>query len=189
MHLTLLYLKIPEDYLIIDPFCGTGAVGEAAIRCGRAYLGADVDKECVDISSTRLSKVAEDLAAGTFPDERRFTQVRDLYMVGDTIHLSAKVRCFIFNHLMISADWRVQAKAAAQKSKHSWSEESPTTKPPAAVFPGTLVEEKGKEPAPQVTELFKSIVFGTPTTPATAAMTSGAPLVRISPTPVQALRS
>jgi len=84
--------QIPEDYLIIDPFCGTGAVGEAAIRCGRAYLGADVDKECVDISSTRLSKVAEDLAAGRFPDERRFTQVRDLYLLGDTIHLSTKVR-------------------------------------------------------------------------------------------------
>jgi len=82
---------------------------------------------------------------------------------------------------MIFLDLRVQAKAAAQKSKHSRIEEIPITKPTPAVFPGTLVEEKSKEPAPQVAELLQSIVFGTPKAPATSTAIH---LVSISPTPL-----
>jgi hypothetical protein len=82
---------VPDDFLIIDPFCGTGSVGEAALRTGRAFLGADIDGDIVDAATKRLDEVRVGLASGRFPDERTQSLVRDLYVSGSTVHHSREV--------------------------------------------------------------------------------------------------
>lgn len=47
--------------LVIDPFMGSGSVGVAAIRQGRAFAGNDLGQEAVDITRERL------LAVGGLP--------------------------------------------------------------------------------------------------------------------------
>jgi hypothetical protein len=85
------HVQVPPNFLIIDPFCGTGSVGEAALRCGRAYLGCDVDPVAVRASTERLKEIENGLKAGTYPDERKFSQVRELYVSGAVVHHSAEV--------------------------------------------------------------------------------------------------
>jgi site-specific DNA-methyltransferase (adenine-specific) len=46
--------SLPGD-LVIDPFCGSGSVGEAALLEGRRFAGADIDAGAVEISNTRLA--------------------------------------------------------------------------------------------------------------------------------------
>ena len=43
--------------LVIDPFMGSGSVGVAAIRQGRAFAGNDLGQEAVDITRERLLAV------------------------------------------------------------------------------------------------------------------------------------
>lgn len=45
--------SLPGD-LIVDPFCGSGSSGVAALECGRRYLGADVSAAGLDVASRRL---------------------------------------------------------------------------------------------------------------------------------------
>jgi site-specific DNA-methyltransferase (adenine-specific) len=45
----------PGD-LVLDPFCGSGAAGEAALAAGCRFLGIDVSSEAVRRSSERLSR-------------------------------------------------------------------------------------------------------------------------------------
>lgn len=40
--------------LVADPFCGSGAVGVAALRSGRRFAGADVLQEAIDLTRHRL---------------------------------------------------------------------------------------------------------------------------------------
>ena len=44
--------------LVVDPFCGSGSVGVAAVRSGRRFLGGDVCREAVEIAQARLSELA-----------------------------------------------------------------------------------------------------------------------------------
>lgn len=83
---------MPPDFLVIDPFCGTGAIGEAALRCGRAYLGADIDDAVLNVAETRLEAVTAGLRKGSYPDERKHSSVSALYVNGCTIHHSVAVR-------------------------------------------------------------------------------------------------
>jgi site-specific DNA-methyltransferase (adenine-specific) len=46
----------PGD-LVIDPFCGSGSVGEAALREGRNFIGADISQKAVDIATNRLTSL------------------------------------------------------------------------------------------------------------------------------------
>lgn len=46
-----------EGELILDPFCGSGTTGVAALRYGRNFIGIDEEKEYLDISRRRLEKV------------------------------------------------------------------------------------------------------------------------------------
>lgn len=56
--------------IILDPFCGSGTTGVAALRHGRSFIGIDNVKEYLEISRRRLEKVqaekiqAEKLQAG-----------------------------------------------------------------------------------------------------------------------------
>jgi len=47
--------------LVIDPFMGSGSVGVAAVRLGRAFAGVDVCAEAVQITQTRLAELGSDV--------------------------------------------------------------------------------------------------------------------------------
>lgn len=51
--------------LVLDPFCGSGSVGVAALRAARRFLGGDVCAEAVDIANERLASMARDADAGS----------------------------------------------------------------------------------------------------------------------------
>ena len=44
----------PPDAVVLDPFCGGGAYGEAALRAGRRFVGIELDGDRFDIASKRL---------------------------------------------------------------------------------------------------------------------------------------
>jgi site-specific DNA-methyltransferase (adenine-specific) len=48
-----------EGQVILDPFCGSGTTGVAAVRLGRKFVGIDVSEEYLQISKKRLEKVKE----------------------------------------------------------------------------------------------------------------------------------
>lgn len=45
----------PEMDIIIDPFCGTGTTGVAALKCNCQFIGSDINSQILDIASQRLS--------------------------------------------------------------------------------------------------------------------------------------
>ena len=47
----------PGD-LVLDPFCGAGTTGVAAVAMGRAFIGVDLDEGAVSASKARLAEVA-----------------------------------------------------------------------------------------------------------------------------------
>jgi DNA modification methylase len=49
---------LPEDALIIDPFCGSGTTGAACKKLGRDFIGIDIDKDYVELSQERISSIA-----------------------------------------------------------------------------------------------------------------------------------
>ena len=42
--------------LVADPFCGASTTGVAALSLGCAYIGADIDPKCIDVSERRLNE-------------------------------------------------------------------------------------------------------------------------------------
>lgn len=56
LKLTALFSEPGET--ILDPFAGSGRIGEAATMLGRDYLGFDNDSEWVDRANARLTSVA-----------------------------------------------------------------------------------------------------------------------------------
>jgi site-specific DNA-methyltransferase (adenine-specific) len=58
--LKLVALFSDRGETVIDPFCGSGAVGEACVRLGRNYIGWEQNPIWVDRATERLSKVIED---------------------------------------------------------------------------------------------------------------------------------
>jgi 16S rRNA G966 N2-methylase RsmD len=65
--------------VILDPFCGGGSTGVAALRLGRQFIGLDIDKKCIEQTAARL-KDAHPLPSGNvlflfsnvaFPPEHR----------------------------------------------------------------------------------------------------------------------
>jgi len=52
----------PGD-LIVDPFLGSGTVAEVALRCGRPFLGIEIDKSYIDIARNRIEQALEDIRA------------------------------------------------------------------------------------------------------------------------------
>ncbi len=43
--------------LVLDPFCGAGTTGVAAVAMGRAFIGVDLDENAVSITRARLAEV------------------------------------------------------------------------------------------------------------------------------------
>jgi site-specific DNA-methyltransferase (adenine-specific) len=43
----------PGD-VVVDPYCGSGSTGEAAIACGRGFILGDIDKKMVALTKRRL---------------------------------------------------------------------------------------------------------------------------------------
>jgi ParB-like chromosome segregation protein Spo0J len=55
------FLKLAEAFskpneLVLDPLCGTGTTGVAALQLGRRFLGVDKDKAAVSLAIERLSR-------------------------------------------------------------------------------------------------------------------------------------
>lgn len=49
---------LPEDYIIIDPFMGSGTTGVAAIECKRDFIGIELDKKYFEIAKQRINEAA-----------------------------------------------------------------------------------------------------------------------------------
>ena len=45
--------------MIVDPFCGTGSAGVAALRTGSYFIGVDSDPACVRATGTFMEKQSE----------------------------------------------------------------------------------------------------------------------------------
>lgn len=48
---------LPEEYIIIDPFMGSGTTGVACRQLNRQFIGIELDKEYFDIAYQRISEV------------------------------------------------------------------------------------------------------------------------------------
>jgi site-specific DNA-methyltransferase (adenine-specific) len=49
-----------EGAAILDPFCGSGTTGVAALRFGRKFIGIDISEEYLEISRRRMENVKYD---------------------------------------------------------------------------------------------------------------------------------
>ena len=52
----ILLASTEEGQVVLDPFCGSGTTGVEAIRCGRKFIGIEVNEEYLEISKRRLEK-------------------------------------------------------------------------------------------------------------------------------------
>jgi len=43
---------------VLDPFCGSGSTGEAAVRCGMSFIGIDTNMDAVEMAHARAKKAA-----------------------------------------------------------------------------------------------------------------------------------
>ncbi len=55
LALKLVALFSDRGETVFDPFCGSGAIGEACVRLGRGYIGLDMSQEWVEKSRARLA--------------------------------------------------------------------------------------------------------------------------------------
>lgn len=49
----------PGD-LILDPFMGSGSTGEAALKCGRKFVGIEIDNNCFQVAEKRIKQIKEE---------------------------------------------------------------------------------------------------------------------------------
>lgn len=52
---------LPDDYVIIDPFMGSGTTGVAAVELGRDFIGIELNIDYFDIAVDRLNTAKEQL--------------------------------------------------------------------------------------------------------------------------------
>lgn len=52
----LVRLVTPPGGIVLDPFCGTGSIGVAALREGFRYVGVEQDEAYVEVARARLAK-------------------------------------------------------------------------------------------------------------------------------------
>jgi site-specific DNA-methyltransferase (adenine-specific) len=46
---------LPKDYIIVDPFMGTGTTGVACKELGYDFIGVEIDEKYFDIASRRIN--------------------------------------------------------------------------------------------------------------------------------------
>jgi len=75
----LLRLACPVGGSVLDPYCGSGSTGEAAVRLGLDFIGIEINPEYADIARERCAKAErqpdlfvkppkpEQLEIGTYP--------------------------------------------------------------------------------------------------------------------------
>ncbi len=51
----LIRLAVPEDGLVLDPFCGSGSTGCAAVLEGRRFVGMELVPEYVEVAEARIA--------------------------------------------------------------------------------------------------------------------------------------
>jgi DNA modification methylase len=61
----LVRLAVPPDGIVLDPFCGSGSTGIAAVMEGRTFLGIEREARYVDVACARLTHWAHHAAGGT----------------------------------------------------------------------------------------------------------------------------
>lgn len=62
---------IPDDYVIIEPFSGSGTTVEACIRNGRKYIAFEIDKYYYDLSLERVNGINRKGQTSIFTDFNR----------------------------------------------------------------------------------------------------------------------
>ena len=50
----LIKIYTPESGKVLDPFCGSGSTGIAAMLEGRDFLGVDLDPDYINIAQRRV---------------------------------------------------------------------------------------------------------------------------------------
>jgi site-specific DNA-methyltransferase (adenine-specific) len=50
----LIQLVTPPNSTILDPFCGSGSTGMAAVELGHEFVGCELDSNYVNIANTRI---------------------------------------------------------------------------------------------------------------------------------------
>jgi site-specific DNA-methyltransferase (adenine-specific) len=53
-----------EGALVLDPFCGSGTTGAAAVRLGRRFIGCEQSAEYVEIARARIAHHGHQLKLG-----------------------------------------------------------------------------------------------------------------------------
>lgn len=53
-----------EGDVVLDPFCGSGSTGVAALKHGRYFVGIEKEQEYIDLSKRRLDDVSETIKFG-----------------------------------------------------------------------------------------------------------------------------
>jgi site-specific DNA-methyltransferase (adenine-specific) len=56
-------LRLPPDSLILDPYCGSGSTGCAAVLEGHRFIGIECEAAYVEIARRRLADIQPELAA------------------------------------------------------------------------------------------------------------------------------
>lgn len=51
----LIQLYSYKDDIVIDPFCGSGTTGIAALKTGRGFIGVELDEGYVDVATSRIA--------------------------------------------------------------------------------------------------------------------------------------
>ncbi|WP_255366141.1 DNA methyltransferase [Amycolatopsis sp. M39] len=51
-------LGCPRGGVVLDPFCGTGTTGVAALEHGCSFVGVDLDPVCAGLARRRLAEAA-----------------------------------------------------------------------------------------------------------------------------------
>jgi site-specific DNA-methyltransferase (adenine-specific) len=51
----LVKLVTPKNGVVLDPFCGSGSTGMAAIELGHTFIGCELDENYVEIARTRIT--------------------------------------------------------------------------------------------------------------------------------------
>lgn len=54
---------IPNDYVIMDPFMGSGTTGIACLLMGRDFIGCEIDEEYFEISTKRIEEARKEIVA------------------------------------------------------------------------------------------------------------------------------